>query len=487
MTAHRIPEHLAVPGMLVDGKLVPASDGAELPVVDPTTEEVLGAIPDATPSDVDAAVTAAAAASPTWRDLRWAERARILREVADVVQAHADDFALLDALDGGNTRESMRADAVSAAEEIRYFAGVSPEAKGQTIPSGPDALTYTEFVPYPVVARIVPFNHPLKFAAAKSAAPLAAGCAVVLKPGENSSLSALHLGRLVRDLLPPGVFNVVTGRGDRAGAALAEHPRVPRVAFTGGVPTGQRVLSAAAPGIKHVSLELGGKNPFIVFPDADPVAAAAGAVAAMNFSRSAGQSCGSTSRAFVHRDVAEAFTGALLEKLAGLRVGDPLDPATAVGPLSFRAHYERVLGYLDAGRAEGARLRFGGGRPAHLSRGWFVEPTVFDRVDMSMRIAREEIFGPVLSILEWHDEEVMLADVNAIELGLTGNIWTRDISTAIRTARRVETGYVSVNGTGKRPLGAPFGGFKASGIGKESSLDELLSYGRHKSVTITLG
>jgi betaine-aldehyde dehydrogenase len=487
MSGHRIPEHLGVPGMLVDGRLVPAGDGAELSVVDPTTEERIGAIPDASPADVDAAVTAAAGAAATWRDLRWAERARILHEVADAVQANADDFALLDALDGGNTRDSMRADALSAAEEIRYFAGISPEAKGQTIPSGPNALTYTEFVPYPVVARIVPFNHPLKFAAAKSAAPLAAGCAVVLKPGEHSSLSALHLGWLVRDLLPPGVFNVVTGRGERAGAALAEHPRVPRVAFTGGVPTGRRILSATAQAVKHVSLELGGKNPFIVFPDADPAAAATAAIAAMNFSRSAGQSCGSTSRVFVHRDIAAAFTDALVQTLGALRVGDPLDPATDVGPLSFRAHYDKVNGYIDIGRREGARLRCGGGRPAHLSRGWFVEPAVFDRVGMSMRIAREEIFGPVLSILEWHDYDAMLDEVNSLELGLTGNIWTRDISTAIRTARRVQTGYISVNGTGKRPLGAPFGGFKASGIGKESALEELLSYGRQKSVTITLG
>ena len=271
--------------MLIEGRLTGASNGATLAVIDPSTGERLGTIPDASPADVDAIVSSAKKASAAWADTPWAKRSEALRELADVISANADDLALLDALDSGNPYNSMRADVLGAAEEIRYFAGIAPETKGRTFPSGPDALTYTEFVPYPVVARIVPFNHPLKFAAAKSAAPLAAGCSVVVKPGEHTSLSALRLAELAKDVFPTGVWNVVTGTGARSGAALAAHPDVPRVAFTGSVPTGRQITEAGKQDIKHVSLELGGKNPFIVFPDADPVAAAAGAVAAMNLSR----------------------------------------------------------------------------------------------------------------------------------------------------------------------------------------------------------
>ena len=471
-------------GMLIEGRLTGASDGATLPVIDPSTGESLGTIPDASAADVDTIVSSATKASGAWADTPWAKRSEALRKFADVISANVDDLALLDALDSGNPYNSMRADVLGAAEEIRYFAGIAPETKGRTFPSGPDALTYTEFVPYPVVARIVPFNHPLKFAAAKSAAPLAAGCSVVVKPGEHTSLSALRLAELAKDVFPPGVWNVVTGTGAKSGAALAAHPDVPRVAFTGSVPTGRQITEAGKQDIKHVSLELGGKNPFIVFPDADPVAAAAGAVAAMNLSRSTGQSCGSTSRIFVHRDIKEVFLSALLEKVATLRIGDPLDPSTEMGPLAFEKHYANVLSYVAAGLEDGARLAFGGKCPDELSSGFFLEPTVFVDVDMSMRIAREEIFGPVMSVLVWDDYDKMIAEANSLEFGLTANIWTRDISKALRTARRVESGYITINGTGGRPLGAPFGGFKSSGIGKESALDELLSYGREKSVTV---
>ena len=473
-------------GMLIDGELVNASNGATLPAENPTTEQVIGDLPDATAEDVDRAVAAARRVSPDWSGTPWTQRARKLRDLADLLDEHRDELAELDALDAGLPVASMRADVTSAANEIRYFAGLAGETKGQTIPSGPDQLTYTEFVPYPVVARIVPFNHPIKFISGKVAAALAAGAPVVAKPGEQSSLSALRLAELVKDLFPAGVLNIITGSGATAGAALSGHPDVPRVAFTGSVPTGARIMEAGAPTIKHLSLELGGKNPMIVFPDADAERAAVASVAAMNFARSMGQSCGSSSRVFVHREVKERFVNALVKRLSELKVGDPMRGDTDMGPIAFRAHYEKVCSYVQVGIEDGATLAHGGKRPEGLDTGFFIEPTAFTDVTMDMRIAKEEIFGPVVSVLDWDNYDTMIAQANDVEFGLTGNIWTNDISQALRTARRIESGYISVNGTGKRPTGSPFGGFKSSGLGKESSLDELLSYGRDKSVTVTL-
>ena len=473
-------------GMLIGGELVEATGGASLESVNPATEEVIGRVPDASAGDVDRAVQAALEAGPAWRDRPWQQRAKLLREYGRILEENAEELAYLDAVDSGNPIASMRADVQGAVGEINYFAGIAGETKGRTIPSGPDALTYTEFVPYPVVARIVPFNHPIKFAAAKSAAPLAAGCPVIVKPGEQTSLSALRFGELVQGLFPAGVFNVITGDGATAGAALAGHPQVPRVAFTGSVATGQRVAALGNEQIKHLSLELGGKNPLIVFPDADIATTAKAAVAAMNLARCMGQSCGSASRIFVHEDVSEQFLATLVEAVSKLTVGDPMDDGTDMGPLAFKSHYDKVTGLIASGVEEGAKLLYGGGRPEGFDKGYYLEPTVFAQVDMDMRIAREEIFGPVMSVLTWTDYEDMLAQVNSLDVGLTGNIWTNDISLALRTARRIQSGYISINGTGKRPIGSPFGGFKQSGIGKESALDELLSYGREQSVTVTL-
>jgi betaine-aldehyde dehydrogenase len=336
------------------------------------------------------------------------------------------------------------------------------------------------------VARIIPFNHPFKFAAGKVAAPLAAGNAVVLKPGEQTSLSALVLARIAADVLPPGVLNVVTGRGSTTGAALVAHPDVPRVAFTGSVPSGRAVLRTAAEHIKHVSLELGGKNPILVFPDVDPRRAAVSAVTGMNIARCTGQSCGSTSRLFVHDDIYDAFLDALLTRLDELAVGDPMDEATQVGPLAFAAHRDRVLSYIDGARREGATVAAGGGVPAGYPRGFYVEPTVLTDLHDDMTVVRQEVFGPVMSVLRWRDVDDVIRRANATPYGLTANIWTRDVSAAHRTARALQAGYVYVNGTGKRPMGTPFGGWKTSGLGKENALEELQSYTQEKTVTVTL-
>jgi betaine-aldehyde dehydrogenase len=261
---------------------------------------------------------------------------------------------------------------------------------------------------------------------------------------------------------------------------------VPRIAFTGSVPTGRALLHTAADHIKHLSLELGGKNPLIVFPDVDPVAAAHAAVAGMNIARSNGQSCGSTSRIFVHREIRGPFLDALLDRVGKLRIGDPMNPDTEVGPLAFRAHYERVTNYIRIGQQEGATLAYGGYRPANLVAGYYVEPTVFTDVTDDMTIAREEIFGPVMSVFDWTDVDDVIARANGSTMALTANVWTNDISVGHRTAAALEAGYVYINGNGRRPTGMPFGGWKHSGLGKEHCIEELLSYTREKTIGITL-
>jgi betaine-aldehyde dehydrogenase len=472
--------------MHIGGAWVDAVDGGRLESVDPSTEEVIATLPDAGEKDVAAAVEAATEAAAQWRDIGWAARATMLRELARRITDETEDLARLDVRDGGAPLSGMRADVTGAVADLHYYAGLAPETRGSTAPPSPDTLSYTMREPYGVVARIIPFNHPFKFAAAKVAAPLAAGNAVVLKPGEQTSLSALELARIAQDVLPPGVLNVVTGRGGTTGAALVAHPGVPRVAFTGSVPSGRAVLREAAEGIKHVTLELGGKNPIIVFPDVDPARAAIAAVTGMNIARCTGQSCGSNSRLFVHDDVYDRFLDALLTRLGELSIGDPMQETTQVGPLAFRAHHERVLSYIDGARAEGATVAAGGGRPSGFPRGFYVEPTVLTDLRDDMTVVREEVFGPVMSVLRWRDIDDVIGRANNTPYGLTANVWTSDLSTAHRTARALQAGYVYVNGNGKRPMGTPFGGWKSSGLGKENALEELQSYTQEKTVTVTL-
>ncbi|GAA2079866.1 aldehyde dehydrogenase family protein [Actinomadura alba] len=472
--------------MHIGGSWVDAAAGGRIEAVDPTSEELIATFPDGDSEDVAAAVAAAQEARGAWRDLGWARRAALLRELAARVEAEAEDLARLDVRDAGLPLAGMRGDLTGAVSQILYYAGIASETRGSTAPPAPDTVVYTTREPYGVVGRIVPFNHPFKFAAGKIAAPLAAGNTVVLKPGEQTSLSALELARIGADVLPAGVLNVVTGRGPTAGAALVAHPEVHRVAFTGSVPSGRAVLRGAADAVKHVTLELGGKNPIIVFPDVDVAAAARAAVTGMNIARCTGQSCGSTSRIFVHAEIADRFLEELVGRLSELRVGDPMDDRTEVGPLAFRAHYERVLGHLDTARREGATVAYGGGRPAGRARGFFVEPTVLTGLDDGMTVVREEVFGPVMSVLTWRDVDEVVRRANATPLGLTANVWTRDVTAAHRTAAALEAGYVYVNGTGRRPAGTPFGGWKSSGLGKENCLEDLLSFTREKTVAVTL-
>jgi len=341
-------------------------------------------------------------------------------------------------------------------------------------------------VPYGVVARIIPFNHPLMFAVKQLSAPLLTGNTLVLKPAEATPLSALLLGEIAQDVLPPGVLNIIVGDGPEAPSALVSHPAVHRIGFTGSDATGMKVVqAAAATGFKEVSLELGGKNALIAFPDADPVEVAAGVVAGMNFTWS-GQSCGSTSRLLVHEDIADATVDAVLDRLGNHVVANPLDPKADQGTLVNERQYQKVLDYIEMAVAEGARVVHGGGRPPGLEEGLFIEPTVLLDVDPCSRVAQEEIFGPVLSVIRWKDPRDAIDIANSVQYGLTGSVYTNDIRKAHQVARQLEVGVVWINGAGNHFLGLPFGGFKLSGNGREESLDELLSYTQIKSTTVFL-
>jgi acyl-CoA reductase-like NAD-dependent aldehyde dehydrogenase len=360
------------------------------------------------------------------------------------------------------------------------------QLRGDTIPTGHDRLNYTLHEPFGVVGRIVPFNHPLMFAAGRLGAPLIAGNTVIMKPSEHTSLSALRLGQLIRDIVPPGVVNILTGYGSEAGDALVADPAVRRIAFIGSVPVGRAIQRrAAAHAIKTVTLELGGKNPIVVFEDADLDAAVDGAVRGMNFTWQ-GQSCGSTSRLLVHESIQDELVGRLAERLEAMRSGSPADEATETGAIVNRGQYEKVLDYVRIGREEGARVVAGGHAldTGEYSRGLFVRPTLFDGVRPESRLAQEEIFGPVLAAMpfETYDEALLIA--NGVSYGLSASVFTRDLATAHRFARDVQAGYVWVNDASVHFPGTDFGGVKDSGVGREEGFGELLSYTQAKNVNV---
>jgi betaine-aldehyde dehydrogenase len=454
--------------------------------INPGTGEPLGKAADTGADDIDAAVKAAKAAYKEWRRVPPLERAKMLKKIAEVLRNNAGELAMIDSADCGNPIAEMIMDATIAAAQIEFFAGLVTEMKGASIPMGPDRLNFSVREPLGVVGRIVPFNHPFMFIAGKAAAPLAAGNTIVMKPPEQAPLSSLRLAELIDGLLPPGVFNLVPG-GKEAGAALASHPDVAKIALIGSVPTGKAVMRAAADTLKGVLLELGGKNALIAYPDADPDAVAGGVVGGMNFTW-CGQSCGSTSRAFIHEKIYDAVLERVQVRIKHWRPGIPTDPATTMGAIISKTQFDRVMGYIDSAKSEGARLVSGGGRPADpkLAKGLYIEPTVFADVKPSMKIAREEIFGPVVGVFKWSDETAMFEQVNAVEYGLTASIWTNDLTTAHRAAATVEAGFVWINDISKHFIGTPFGGVKQSGIGREECIEELLSFTQEKNINISL-
>lgn len=472
--------------VLIGGELRMARSGETIDATNPATGETIARFPRCRDEDVDDAVRAAQAAFPAWRDAGAAERSARVRALADAIIAHADELAMLDVTENGSPIREMRNDAHAAAASLRYFAGLALELRGETIPSDYGHLDYTLPEPYGVVGRIIPFNHPLMFAGGKIAAPLIAGNTVIIKPSEHTSISALRLGELAQEVLPPGVLNVVTGYGDEAGDALVTHPDVRRLAFIGSAQIGRMIQQRAATHVvKNVTLELGGKNPMVILPDADLDLAIDGALRGMNFTWQ-GQSCGSTSRLLVHRSIHDRFVEQIGERMEALKSGWPAEEETDTGAIVHRRQYEKVLHYLEVGREEGARLVVGGGPvddPAFAS-GMFLRPTLFDEVKPDSRLAREEIFGPVLAAMPYdtYDEAIRIS--NSVSYGLTASIFTTDLGTAHRFARDVEAGYVWVNNVGRHFPGAPYGGFKDSGVGREESYDELASYAQIKNVNI---
>jgi betaine-aldehyde dehydrogenase len=460
--------------------------GRYVEVTSPGTGESLGKVVEGNAADARAAIAAAKSAFRDWRRVAPLERAKMLRAIAQVLRRNGDELAMIDAADCGNPYAEMVRDASAGAAQLDFYAGLVTEMKGASIPMGPDVVNFSVREPFGVVGRIIPFNHPFMFAAGKSGAPLAAGNTVVLKPPEQAPLSALRLAELIDGILPPGVWNVVPG-GREVGQVLASDPDVAIVALIGSVPTGRAVMKAASDTLKPVLLELGGKNALIAFPDADLDGVAAAVVDGMNFTW-CGQSCGSTSRAFVHAKIYDAVLERAATSIKRYRPGIPTDPSTTMGAIISQVQHDRIMGFIESGRQEGARLVSGGGRPSEpeLAKGLFIEPTIFADVTMDMRIGKEEIFGPVLSVLKWNDEADMLAQVNQVEYGLTCSIWTNDLATAHRTAATVEAGYVWINEVSKHFLGAPFGGYKQSGIGREECIEELLRFTREKNIHINL-
>ncbi|MEO6339679.1 MAG: aldehyde dehydrogenase family protein [Caulobacteraceae bacterium] len=480
---HTLPEHR---GLFYGGAWHDAEGGA-VDIESPSTGESLGAYALASAADIDKAVSAARLGYAEWRRVPPFERARILREMARRLAAHGEELAWIDAIDGGSPWGELMKDVGTTIATIEFFVGLVTEMKGASVPMAPGAVNFSVREPIGVIGRIIPFNHPFMFCAGKSAAPLAAGNAVIVKPPEQASLSSLRVAELVGDLFPPGVFNVVTG--DRsAGAALAGHEGVDKIALIGSATAGRAVLKAGAERIRQPLLELGGKNALIAFSDADPDAVAQAAVAGMNFAW-CGQSCGSTSRAFLHADIHDAVVERILHHLRRHVPGLATAKDTTMGSLVSRAHLERVKGFVEQGKAEGATLLTGGKAPNDpaLAKGCYLEPTIFLGVTQQMTIATEEIFGPVLSVLRWNDEAKMLADVNAPIYGLTCSIWTNDLARALATAEAVQAGYVWVNEVAKHFLGAPFGGYKQSGIGREECLEELLTFTQEKNIHIRFG
>lgn len=482
---------LGEPQLLIDGSLTDSQSGETFAVTNPATGDELASVPQATEADVKRAISAAETAFEDWStDFSADERADRLFQLADLIRDNAERLAKIEAANTGHTITAMRNDPHFAADRLEYFAGIALEAKGDTLPVSSDTLNYTLEQPYGVVGHINAFNHPLLFAAGKAAAPLVTGNTLVIKPASVDPLAVLELARLAaeEDILPDGVLNVVTGPGSTVGTPLIEADAVRKIGFVGGNETGSYIHQKAAETTTDVLMELGGKNPCIVYPDADLETAIEGAVTGMNFTYVCGQSCGSTSRLFLHESQYEEGLSLLEEAVDAIVVGDPMDPETEMGSLSSQNQHDTVKKYIDLGKESDARLLYGGDRPSGptFEDGLFVEPTVFADVTMDMRIAREEIFGPVLSVFEWSDEDEVIEAANDVEYGLTASVFTDDLETAHRAARNLETGYVWINQSSRHYTGAPFGGWKQSGIGREESREELYEYTQTKNVNVKL-
>ena len=473
--------------LLINNKWVEGSAGRTFATINPATGDEICQVAEADAADVEVAVAAARAAfeNRAWRRMPAAARGRLLYRLADLIEQNIDELAQLESLDNGKPlRESRRVDLPLAIACYRYFAGWADKIQGRTIPVSGNYFCYTRHEPIGVVAQIIPWNFPLMMQAWKLAPALAAGNTIVLKPAEQTPLSALRVGQLIVEAgFPPGVVNILPGFGPTAGAALASHMQVDKIAFTGSTEVGHLIMEAAArSNLKRVTLELGGKSPNIVFADADMDDALEGAHAGIFFNQ--GQSCVAGSRVYVEEKIYDEFVARSAERARERKVGDPLDMKTEQGPQVDQAQFDRIMNYLSIGAAEGARLVCGGERV--LDRGYFIRPAVFADVTDSMRIAREEIFGPVMSILRFKTVREVIERANDTDFGLAAGVWTKDISKANTVANGVRAGTVWVNCYNALDPAAPFGGFKQSGMGRELGEYGLQQYTEVKAVTVKL-
>ncbi|GGB08565.1 NAD/NADP-dependent betaine aldehyde dehydrogenase [Brucella endophytica] len=471
----------------INGEFVEDKSGKELPVIYPATGETIARLHSATPDIIEQAVNAAAKAQPAWAALKPVERGRILRRTAEILRAKNRELSELETLDTGKAlQETLVADAASAADALEFLGGIIAGFNGEYVDLG-GSFAYTRREALGVCVGIGAWNYPIQIAAWKSAPALAMGNAFIFKPSENTPLSALALAEAYKEAgLPDGLFNVVQGFGD-VGAALVDHPLLAKVSLTGSVPTGKRIMAQAGASLKHVTMELGGKSPLIVFEDADIESAIGGAMLG-NF-YSTGQVCSNGTRVFVHKSIRERFVARLLERTRAIRIGDPMDEATQMGPLISAAQREKVLGYIAMGKTEGAALACGGGVPhlQGLEKGFFIEPTIFTDVTDEMTIAREEIFGPVMSILDFDDEDEVIARANDTEFGLAAGVFTADIARGHRAISQIKAGTCWINAYNLTPVEVPFGGYKQSGIGRENGIAALEHYSQIKTVYVEMG
>ncbi len=470
----------------VGGEWVSGSGGNTFPSINPTTGETLLTVHEGTKEDIDRAVEAAwDAYENRWADTTAATRQEILQEMADRLEARAEEFAQIEVLDNGKPITEAREDIELAIDHLRYFAGAARSIEGKTVPHG-DLHIQTIREPYGVVGAIVPWNFPLLLATWKLAPAIAAGNTIVLKPAEQTPLSLLEYIREIESLLPDGVVNVVSGFGPETGSPLVSHEGVPKVAFTGSTEVGRGVMKAAANTISDVTLELGGKSPLVIAPDADPEKAADIAVDAMFFN--SGECCSAGTRLFVHESVADDFVPTFLDKVGHLQMGDPLEESTDLGPQVSRAEVEKTLHYISLARDSDATILRGGGTVEEgiFAEGCFVEPTVITDVDADSPIAKQEIFGPVEVVIEWSDYEEMIERANDVDYGLAGGVVTDSLSFAHEVSRDIEAGNIWVNTFNRLPPGQPFGGYKQSGVGREGARETLRRYTQTKSITMDL-
>jgi len=474
---------------LVDGQWVDARKGGYFSTLDPASGEILATVSEGTAEDIDDAV---AAARRAFEDSRWSglppsERAALMNRLADLIEAHGEEFAQLDALDCGKPVSLARlADVPTTIGHFRYFSGWATKLGGETLPvSTPGFLNYTVREPIGVVGQIIPWNFPVMFASTKLAPALAAGCTIVIKPAEETPLSLLRLGELIQEAgIPDGVVNIVPGFGASAGAALASHPGVDKIAFTGSTEVGRAIVRASAGNLKKVSLELGGKAPNIVLPDADLDSVADGAADAIFFNQ--GEACCAGSRLLVHESCHDELVAEITRRASSIKVGAGILPDTQMGPLVSQQQLDRVHGYIESGLEQGAKIASGGGRPAGLDRGYFIEPTVFTDVDASMVIAQEEIFGPVLTVIAWTDIDDLVRKANDTVYGLAAGIWTLDIKKAHSIAARLKAGTVWINCWNAFDPGSPWGGYRQSGWGRETGRMGAELYTEVKSVWVNM-